>query len=293
MTEQSEDFDDSSSILSANNIAPSTIDTSEFTNQTEEASSTLNTNVCSECGKVCNRPSDLKKHKRTHTPEELRPFGCAQCGRRFLFQKDLDRHAYTHLESRSQCEDCQQFYKRPDHLIRHRQTCPRGRGSGRARANTSSRKRTTLSPHLERPRAASTPSQLRPMELFPSPTSPVRDTPQMRMRGVMMTTHVYPSVGEDARLPLNGLAMPLNDETMGGALDNGVQHTVPFANPYFSPFELDPSQDVGITNQGLPLTPPQSAHGSSAYPNSFDNRVVFRYPPEFPITPSRPPRRRD
>ena len=80
--------------------------------------------VCEECGKVFNRPSDLKKHSKYHLPESERPFGCNECSRRFVLSKDLERHRATQHGIAAggwECNVCAMRFTRKDALKRHLQ----------------------------------------------------------------------------------------------------------------------------------------------------------------------------
>ncbi len=54
----------------------------------------VHVNKCGICSKSFKKPSDLRRHERTHTGEK--PFQCAQCDRRFALRSTLTSHQLTH-----------------------------------------------------------------------------------------------------------------------------------------------------------------------------------------------------
>ncbi|RMX80501.1 hypothetical protein D0869_07504, partial [Hortaea werneckii] len=64
---------------------------------------------------------DLKKHLRSHIPDEHLPHRCLQkrCGRAFLYRKDFERHLKAHAGSCVECSQCNKKLSRSDNLARH------------------------------------------------------------------------------------------------------------------------------------------------------------------------------
>ncbi|RMY70918.1 hypothetical protein D0863_05478, partial [Hortaea werneckii] len=64
---------------------------------------------------------DLKKHLRSHIPDEHLPHRCLQkkCGRGFLYRKDFERHLKAHAGSCVECPHCHEKLSRSDNLARH------------------------------------------------------------------------------------------------------------------------------------------------------------------------------
>lgn len=80
------------------------------------------------CSVSCATLTDLRHHRRCHTPMHRRPHGCPRCPRRFLYPRELARHMPTHGSEYSLqrfiCPDAECSYAirgflRRDHLIRH------------------------------------------------------------------------------------------------------------------------------------------------------------------------------
>ncbi|XP_063073279.1 zinc finger protein 239-like isoform X3 [Engraulis encrasicolus] len=77
--------------------------------------------VCEQCGTVCPRPKDLKRHKRIHTGE--RPYHCSECGRRFSQLGNLRTHFRIHTgEKPYRCTECVQRFSSLGNLKTHLRT---------------------------------------------------------------------------------------------------------------------------------------------------------------------------
>lgn len=63
----------------------------------------------------------IRKHLRSHIPDEHLPHRCLQrrCGRGFLYRKDFERHLKAHAGSCVECPHCHEKLSRSDNLARH------------------------------------------------------------------------------------------------------------------------------------------------------------------------------
>lgn len=86
---------------------------------------------CNECGKVFQKPYNLKSHMKTHSSEK--PFKCSTCSKTFARSHDKKRHELLHAgEKNFKCEGflkdgttkwgCSKKFARSDALSRHFRT---------------------------------------------------------------------------------------------------------------------------------------------------------------------------
>ena len=69
----------------------------------------VHANQCDQCDVSFKKPSDLVRHKRTHTGEK--PFGCDVCERRFAVKSTLRTHMKVHTGGKSlACHVCQSLF---------------------------------------------------------------------------------------------------------------------------------------------------------------------------------------
>ena len=83
---------------------------------------------CDTCGKVCNRPGDLKKHvKFVH--EGIKNYICMTCGKAFSRSPDLKKHISSVHEGTKdhRCDQCGKFFGLPENLRRHVKNVHEGR----------------------------------------------------------------------------------------------------------------------------------------------------------------------
>ena len=76
--------------------------------------------ICTECGKMFQRPKDLRSHKKVHTQE--RPWRCDEdgCGKTFKKIQYLKAHKETHSSQRVFCDVCGNSYASRNCLYIHR-----------------------------------------------------------------------------------------------------------------------------------------------------------------------------
>ncbi|XP_056094522.1 gastrula zinc finger protein XlCGF49.1-like [Rhinichthys klamathensis goyatoka] len=73
---------------------------------------------CSECGMFYVHKSDLNKHMKSHTGENL--FTCTQCGKSFTRKSTLNRHTREHTGERPYtCSQCGKSFVHKGHLKIH------------------------------------------------------------------------------------------------------------------------------------------------------------------------------
>ena len=71
-----------------------------------------------QCGYSCNRPFDLKYHKRVHSGEKL--FVCSQCNQSFTAASSLSVHIRTHSGAKPHnCKQCNYSCKTASNLKNH------------------------------------------------------------------------------------------------------------------------------------------------------------------------------
>uniref|UniRef100_A0A1B0CZ08 C2H2-type domain-containing protein n=1 Tax=Phlebotomus papatasi TaxID=29031 RepID=A0A1B0CZ08_PHLPP len=79
---------------------------------------------CNICGYMVTRPRFLESHKKTHLPEEQKPFACDHCPRRFCWKSALKVHKLTHepkdVRKHFICDICGKIYDTPGGLCTHR-----------------------------------------------------------------------------------------------------------------------------------------------------------------------------
>ncbi|XP_055678431.1 transcription factor grauzone-like [Lutzomyia longipalpis] len=79
---------------------------------------------CNVCGYMVTRPRFLENHKKTHLPEEEKPFACDHCPRRFCWKTAYQVHQLTHQEKEERkqfvCHICGHSYNTPGGLCTHK-----------------------------------------------------------------------------------------------------------------------------------------------------------------------------
>ncbi|GAB0093721.1 zinc finger protein 37-like [Sergentomyia squamirostris] len=79
---------------------------------------------CDLCGYMVSRPRFLESHKKTHLPEDQKPFACDQCPRRFCWKNAYELHKLSHQPREERkffiCDSCGNIYDTPGGLCAHR-----------------------------------------------------------------------------------------------------------------------------------------------------------------------------
>ncbi|XP_068086385.1 uncharacterized protein [Anabrus simplex] len=76
--------------------------------------------VCSVCGKSFYQKVNLRKHERSHNPEQVKPLNCPHCPKTFLSQDYLSKHVLEHTQGRIfQCNLCEKAFVKESTLKTH------------------------------------------------------------------------------------------------------------------------------------------------------------------------------
>ncbi|XP_059619931.1 zinc finger protein 155-like [Phlebotomus argentipes] len=79
---------------------------------------------CDICGYMVTRPRFLEIHKKTHLPEEEKPYACDKCPRRFCWKNAFQVHKLSHqprdVRKHFICHICGKVYDTPGGLCTHR-----------------------------------------------------------------------------------------------------------------------------------------------------------------------------
>ncbi|CAM9348545.1 unnamed protein product [Rangifer tarandus platyrhynchus] len=76
--------------------------------------------VCSDCGKVFMRKTQLKIQQRVHTGEEEKPYKCGQCRKSLTWPYSLTEHMKSHTPKNSyECKECGKTFKYRSSLYKH------------------------------------------------------------------------------------------------------------------------------------------------------------------------------
>lgn len=112
-------------------ISPSLKRKRRLTTTSEDDEMHLPQLPCNVCGKIFNKPYNLKSHMKSHSTEK--PYNCSTCGKKFARSHDKKRHELLHRgEKNFKCEGflkdgttkwgCGKKFARSDALSRHFRT---------------------------------------------------------------------------------------------------------------------------------------------------------------------------